>query len=105
VCAAAALNSSSTWLLVCALAPLPALAVAAASTRRASVVTGDAPAARPELPPFALAMLGTIAIVGVAAQGTLFEHSLVEGLMRATLEGAGLVVAVVLLGRPLGLRR
>jgi hypothetical protein len=105
VCAAAALDSPSTWLLVCALAPLPALTVASASTRRAIVVTGDTPAAKPELPPFALALLGAIAVVGVVAQGTLFEHSLVEGLMRAALEAAGLVAAVALLGRPLGLRR
>jgi hypothetical protein len=104
VCAAAAVDSPSAWLLVCALAPLPVLAVAAASTRRAIAVTGAAPAARPELPPLALLVLGAIAVAGVVAQGALFEHSLVEGVVRGAIEAAGLLAGIVVLGRLLGLR-
>jgi hypothetical protein len=75
------------------------------STRQAIAVTGDAPAAKPELPPGALVVLGAVALAAVTVQSTIFEHSLVEGLIRASLEGAGLLAAVVVLGRLLGLRR
>jgi hypothetical protein len=105
VCAAVAVDSPSTWLLVCALAPLPVLAVAAASTRRAVAVTGAASATKPELPLSGLLVLGAIAVAGVVAQGALFEHSAFEGFVRGSIEAAGLLAAVVLLGRPLGLRR
>jgi hypothetical protein len=105
VCVAAAVDSPSAWLLMCALAPLPVLAVAAASTRRAVVVTGDAPAARPELPLLVFVALGAIAVGGVVAQGALFERSLVEGLVRGGIEAVGLLAGIVVLGRVLGLRR
>ena len=102
---AAAVDSPSTLLLVCALAPLPVLAVAAASTRRGVAGTGGASAAKPDRPLYGLLVLGAIAVAGVIAQGALFEHSAFEGLVRGSIEATGLLAAVVLLGRPLGLRR
>lgn len=48
---------------------------------------------------------GGVAVSFVVLQGVFGEGSLVEGLVRGAIEATGLIVAVLLLGRVLGLRR
>jgi hypothetical protein len=97
--------------LVSALVPLPGLAAAAVAARSAAAVTpdtGPAPGLEADVPanPRAvLLVLGAAAVGVVLLQGIVGEHSLVEGLIRGAIEAAGLVLAVALLGRRLGLRR
>jgi hypothetical protein len=88
-----------------ALLPLIALLPALRASLRAAAVTPAAPAPglRADVP-VPLPIFGAIAVALVLAQGIVGEHSVVEGLVRAGIEAAGLAAGVVLLGRPLGLR-
>jgi hypothetical protein len=97
-----------------ALATLPALAAAAWAAHGAVVLTPAAPAEGfgADLPPalrrrspLVLALLGVAAVGAVVLQGIVGEHSLAEGVVRGALEALGLVAAVAVLGRLLGLRR
>lgn len=101
-------------IVACALAPLPGLVLAGAAARNASALTpaGDAAGLSADLPGplrrspgWVLAALGAFAVAFVLVQGTTFEASVTEGLARAGFEAAGILVAVALLGRMLGLRR
>ena len=101
--------------LASGLLPLPALGGALEATRAAAAITPDsgrAAALEGDLPgPFGmhpgavLAALGGVAVSFVVLQGVFGEGSLVEGLVRGAIEATGLIVAVLLLGRVLGLRR
>jgi hypothetical protein len=114
---AAAVRPMPLWwhavTLTLAAAMVPGLLVAAAGTRRAAVLTpggdaaglgGDLPAPLRGRPGLVLAALGAAAVAVATLQGTIFEGSPTEGLVRGGLEAAGLLAGVALLGRLLGLR-
>lgn len=85
------------------------LAIAAAATRRAAVVTpaAAAPGLAGDLgrnAPLILFALGAIAVAGVVFQGVVFEGSAWEGIIRGSIEAGGLAAGTVTLGGLLGLR-
>lgn len=94
---------------VCAAVAAGTLAVAAAATRRAALLTpnGEALGLRGDLGRHAslvLAGLGVAVVAAVTLQGVLFEGSASEGVIRGAMEGGGLLLGVAVLGRVLRLR-
>lgn len=91
-----------------ALAVLPALVLAARASRRAVAITPDEFAdglgADLPFPRATLLVLGAAASGVVFLQGVVGEKSVQEGLIRGGIEATGLVLGVLLLGRPLALR-
>ncbi|HZQ82214.1 MAG TPA: hypothetical protein VFB25_09590 [Gaiellaceae bacterium] len=93
--------------------PLPLLAYAGARLRSAAQLTpagGVAPGLSADLPGALgrhsralLALLGSLAVAAVVAQGSLFERSASEGPARGVIELAGIAVGTAALGRVLGL--
>jgi hypothetical protein len=103
-----------TLTYVCAALALPAVALAARSTRRAAALTpavsapglsADLPGPLRGHPGLVLFALGAVAVAGIFAQGVVFEGSGWEGVMRGAMEAGGLAAGVVVFGRLLGLRR
>ncbi|HEX5449945.1 MAG TPA: hypothetical protein VFW85_07800 [Gaiellaceae bacterium] len=90
------------------LVALPGLVLAARVLRRAAAITPDGEARGLEadlpFPRVTLTLLGASVTGVVLLQGVLGEKSVQEGLIRAGVEGVGLTLGVLLLGRPLALR-
>jgi hypothetical protein len=90
------------------LVALPGLVLAARVLQRARTITPDGEARGLEadlpFPRVTLALLGASVTGVVLLQGVVGEKSVHEGLLRACVEGVGLALGVLLLGRPLALR-